>query len=77
MYTKIFLARELNEPARARKRAEPVLWLGCLTRRAESARFLNEPAWARSSRAGSISIPTHNAEAAGPVYFGREGESFL
>jgi hypothetical protein len=31
-------------------RAELVLWLGCLTSRAEPARFLNEPARARSSR---------------------------
>jgi hypothetical protein len=41
------VARELNEPARTRKRAELVLWLGCLTSRAELARFLNEPARAR------------------------------
>jgi hypothetical protein len=39
-------------------RAELVLWLGYLTSRAELARFLNKPARARSSRAGSISTPT-------------------
>jgi len=38
-------------------RAELVLWLGCLTSRAEPARFLNEPARARSSRAELARYP--------------------
>jgi hypothetical protein len=38
-------------------RAELVLWLGSLTSRAESARFLNEPARARSSRAELARYP--------------------
>jgi hypothetical protein len=38
-------------------RAELVLWLGSLTSRAEPARFLNEPARARSSRAELARYP--------------------
>jgi hypothetical protein len=38
-------------------RAELVLWLGCLTSRAEPARPLNEPARARSSRAELARYP--------------------
>jgi hypothetical protein len=38
-------------------RAELVLWLGCLTSRAEPARFLNEPARARPSRAELARYP--------------------
>jgi hypothetical protein len=38
-------------------RAELVLWLGCLTSRAEPARFLNKPARARSSRAELARYP--------------------
>jgi hypothetical protein len=38
-------------------RAELVLWLGCLTSRAEQARSLNEPAQARSSRAELARYP--------------------
>jgi hypothetical protein len=39
-------------------RAELVLWLGCLTSRVEPARFLNEPARARSSRAELARYPS-------------------
>jgi hypothetical protein len=38
-------------------RAELVLWLGCLTSRVEPARYLNEPARARSSRAELTRYP--------------------
>ena len=50
----LYLARELNEPARVfnePSRAELSFWLVRITSRAELARYLNEPERAEPSRA--------------------------
>ena len=56
----LYLARELNEPARAfnePSRAELTFWLVRITSRAELARYLNEPERAEPERAELARYP--------------------